>query len=117
MENCIRSLYNAKNLRSLTWTRDGALTSAILEALHHNLDLSEISINGNHVGNYDPALLLGLTRLQTISVIMPTAEVVNMLLHWVKISGERLRSLTLICKVCLVLSLEKKQIVNGLRKL
>ncbi|KAI0030157.1 hypothetical protein K488DRAFT_79788 [Vararia minispora EC-137] len=98
LEICARALRNAEQLRSLIWTRDSSLSSEILNALAQNAHLTQLSINGNPGRRYDPAQLLGLTRLRELTLIMPSRSVVDILTSWAAILSGNLRSLTLICK-------------------
>ncbi|KAF4613324.1 hypothetical protein D9613_010978 [Agrocybe pediades] len=91
-------LRNCTNLRACTWTRDGSLDSDILRVLHSCQNLEELELNGHNDGHYDPRLLLGFTHLRRISIIMPSAAVVSQLRPWLSLTGDTLRSLTLICK-------------------
>ncbi|KAF8065030.1 hypothetical protein FPV67DRAFT_166766 [Lyophyllum atratum] len=91
-------LRNCINLHACTWTRDGSLNSEILQALQISGTLQELEINGRSEDNYEPALLLGFTRLTRISLIMPSGPVVNRLSPWMALTGSTLQSLTLICK-------------------
>lgn len=118
----LRGLRNCTNLRSCTWTRDGSLTSDILLALLNpsqsstrrssfpslltpGHQLRELEINGHHSNLYDPKLLLNFKWLERICIIMPTAEVVQILEEWVKVVQESLKSLDVICKVFLIFNL------------
>jgi len=118
----LRGLRNCTNLRSCTWTRDGSLTSDILLALLNpsqnstrrssfpslltpGHQLRELEINGHHSNLYDPKLLLNFKWLERICIIMPTAEVVQILEEWVKVVQESLKSLDVICKVSLIFNL------------
>ncbi|KAE9407959.1 hypothetical protein BT96DRAFT_743267, partial [Gymnopus androsaceus JB14] len=91
-------LKNCSNLQSCTWTRDRSLNSDILEALQSSQDLQELEINGHDDGNYDPQLLLRFTGLRKISLIMPSSSVISLMRPWLQITGDSLRSLTIICK-------------------
>ncbi|KAL1760814.1 hypothetical protein FB107DRAFT_245498 [Schizophyllum commune] len=93
-----RGLRNCKALRSCTWTRDGALTSGILEALQYCPALTTLEINGRSEYNYRIELLLGFRKLEEVTIIMPDAGVVNCLKTWLVYVGATLRRLTLICK-------------------
>ncbi|KZV67676.1 hypothetical protein PENSPDRAFT_611087 [Peniophora sp. CONT] len=97
-ESCIRGLQNARHLRAVTWTRDGSLTSEILQALAQCTELRSISMNGNSSGHYDPRELLNLTQLNSVSVVMPGSGVIDIFPSWMQVVGQKLRSLTLICK-------------------
>ncbi|PFH50858.1 hypothetical protein AMATHDRAFT_144018 [Amanita thiersii Skay4041] len=128
LHDVLQGLKNCANLRSCTWTRDGSLTSDILQALLCassgtallpsntpgpssslpsvlstrprlvNHGLRELEINGRDQGLYDRTLLLGFVALQRISLIMPTALVVSLLPTWTALNHKSLRTLTLICK-------------------
>lgn len=101
-------LKNCINLHACTWTRDGSLNSEILEALQSPQGLRELEINGRNESHYDPQLLLRFTALRKISLIMPSSSVVSLMRPWLQITGNSLRSLTIICKVILLtLSLHK----------
>lgn len=89
---------NCVNLRACTWTRDGSLNSDILRALQTSSSLQELEINGHDDGNYDPDLLKGFTGLNRISLIMPSAAVINRLASWIELTGDTLQTLMLICK-------------------
>jgi hypothetical protein len=97
----LRGLRNCVSLRACTWTRDGALNSAILRVLQASETLSELEINGHSDGHYDAAILVGFAHLRKVSLIMPSAKVVSRLPLWMTRTGPQLRSLTLICKVSL----------------
>ncbi|KAJ7246099.1 hypothetical protein B0H12DRAFT_1187360 [Mycena haematopus] len=97
-ELVLSGLRNCVNLRSCTWTRDGALNSAMLRVLQARDTLSELEINGHSDGHYDAAILEGFAHLQRVSVIMPSADVVGQLPLWMARTGSQLCSLTLICK-------------------
>ncbi|GLB39724.1 hypothetical protein LshimejAT787_0702340 [Lyophyllum shimeji] len=97
-ETVLRGLRNCTNLRACTWTRDGSLTSGILQALQTSGTLQELEINGRCENNYDPALLQGFTQLSRVVLIMPSAPVVGRLCPWMRLTGGTLQSLTLICK-------------------
>lgn len=121
----LRGLKNCINLRWCTWTRDGSLTSEILEALLCggsssfegqpepelltarplvNCKLRALEINGHDEGLYDRNLLLGFVGLERISLIMPTASVASLLPSWTLLNHAKLRSLTLICKASAVVT-------------
>ncbi|KAJ6462586.1 hypothetical protein C8R45DRAFT_1220543 [Mycena sanguinolenta] len=97
-ELVVCGLRNCVNLRSCTWTRDGALNSAMLRVLQECDNLAELEINGHSDGHYDAGVLGGFAHLQRVSVIMPSADVVGQLPLWMARTGPQLRSLTLICK-------------------
>lgn len=98
LQMCTRGIRNCVNLRSCTWTRDGSLHSCILESLGGCPQLHELEINGND-SEYNPTLLPRFSRLSKISLIMPSAHVLDIFPTWISITGETLRSLTITCKV------------------
>ncbi|KAJ6545360.1 hypothetical protein B0H19DRAFT_955195 [Mycena capillaripes] len=98
-ELVLKGLKNCVSLRACTWTRDGALNSAILRVLQACDPLVELEVNGHSDGHYDAAILAGFARLRRVSLIMPSADVVGQLPRWMKRTGSQLRSLTLICKM------------------
>ncbi|KAJ7612273.1 hypothetical protein FB45DRAFT_1118185 [Roridomyces roridus] len=98
-ELVITGLQNCVNLRSCTWTRDGALNSGVLRVLQACATLEELEINGHSDGHYDALILQGFSHLRRISLIMPSADVVNQLAPWMNNTGASLSSLTLICKM------------------
>nr|GAT46998.1 predicted protein [Mycena chlorophos] len=91
------ALRNCTNLRSCTWTRDGALTSEILQVLSACDALRELEINGRSAGRYDPRLLASFRQIEKLSLIMPVLDVVRQLPRLVQTAT--LSSLTLICKM------------------
>ncbi|EGO01171.1 hypothetical protein SERLA73DRAFT_179271 [Serpula lacrymans var. lacrymans S7.3] len=95
---CPRGLTNCVNLKSCTWTRDGSLNSAILEALLRCSQLEELEINGNDSPSYSTAILPQFSNLRKISLIMPSISVLDILPSWLSVTNETLRNLTLICK-------------------
>ncbi|KAJ7758250.1 hypothetical protein B0H16DRAFT_1313889 [Mycena metata] len=98
-ELVVKGLRNCVSLRACTWTRDGALNSAVLAVLQASDTLLELEINGHSDGHYDAALLRGFAHLRRVSLIMPSADVVRQLQPWMASTGAQLRSLTLICKM------------------
>ncbi|KAF5389672.1 hypothetical protein D9757_004129 [Collybiopsis confluens] len=94
----IKALKHCVNLQTCIWTRDGSLNSGILEALQSSRQLQELEVNGHDQGNYDPNFLLNFTRLRRIQLIMPSASVISTLYPWLQLTGNSLRSLTIICK-------------------
>ncbi|PPQ99304.1 hypothetical protein CVT24_009172 [Panaeolus cyanescens] len=98
LNHVLRGLKNCANLGACTWTRDGSLNSDILETLTHCSEIRELEFNGHNEGNYDPRLLLSFTKLNRISIIMPSGPVLAQLKPWLSVTGSTLRSLTLICK-------------------
>lgn len=95
---CTRGIRNCVNLRSCAWTRDGSLESTILLALQQCPQLEELEINGKDSGYYDPTILARFSRLSRISLIMPSAQVIDVLPSWISATGPTLRNLTMICQ-------------------
>lgn len=98
LQLCTKGIRNCINLRSCTWTRDGSLHSCVLESLVSCQQLHELEINGND-SEYSPTLLIQFSRLSKVSLIMPSAHVLDIFPTWISVTGETLRSLTIICKV------------------
>jgi hypothetical protein len=94
----LRGIRNCVSLQACTWTRDGSLNTAILDALLTLNTLRELQINGNSQGHYTPDKLSEFKSLQSITVIMPNVKVMQAFPKWMEVTGSRLRSLTLICK-------------------
>ncbi|KAJ7349851.1 hypothetical protein DFH08DRAFT_958799 [Mycena albidolilacea] len=84
-ELVLAGLKNCVNLCTCTWTRDGALNSAVLRVLQASDTLAELEINGHSDGP---------TRASSRA----SADVVGRMSTWVARTGPQLRSLTLICK-------------------
>ncbi|KAK2460845.1 hypothetical protein APHAL10511_007315 [Amanita phalloides] len=129
-DDVLQGLKNCVNLHRCTWTRDGSLTSEILQALlsasanveqrcetrevsgecneqsivQENRNLRELEINGHDEGLYDRTLLLGFVGLKRISLIMASAAVVSLLPMWTSLNHNTLRRLTLVCKVSSVVT-------------
>ncbi|KAH7883024.1 hypothetical protein F5I97DRAFT_1901313 [Phlebopus sp. FC_14] len=97
LDLCARGIRNCVNLRSCAWTRDGSLHSTVLESLRDCPQLQELEINGNS-SEYDPAILTQFDRLNKISLIMPSAQVLGVLPSWISMTGVTLKSLNIICK-------------------
>ncbi|KDQ18363.1 hypothetical protein BOTBODRAFT_185011 [Botryobasidium botryosum FD-172 SS1] len=98
-DDCIRALKNCVNLRTCTWTRDGTLTTPIIQALHALPHLEEVELNGASQGRYDPESLKGLLRLQRLRLIMPSWDLLHFVLPaWISNIGTNLRVLTIISK-------------------
>ncbi|KAG2134800.1 hypothetical protein DEU56DRAFT_404161 [Suillus clintonianus] len=95
---CIRGIRNCVNLRSCAWTRDGSLESPILLALQQCSQLTELEINGHDSGYYNPNILAQFSKLSRISLIMPSAQVIEVLPSWISATGPTLRNLTMICQ-------------------
>ncbi|KAJ7758286.1 hypothetical protein B0H16DRAFT_1885299 [Mycena metata] len=62
-ELVVKGLRNCVSLRACTWTRDGALNSAVLAVLQASDTLLELEINRHSDGHYDAALLRGFAHL------------------------------------------------------
>ncbi|KAF9238049.1 hypothetical protein BU15DRAFT_48001 [Melanogaster broomeanus] len=97
LQLCAKGIRNCVNLTSCTWTRDGSLHSAVLEALRDCPQLRELEINGN-TSQYNPILLSQFSHLSKISLIMPSAQVLDIFPSWISVTGATLRSLMIICK-------------------
>lgn len=99
MSDVEQGIRNCINLRSCHWTRQGSLTNEIIQALQTCQVLTELEINGSLDWDVNAAALLKFDSLRRISLIMPTAAVVDLLNPWFERTGEHPRSLTMICKV------------------
>lgn len=104
LEHTITGLGNCTNLRSCTWTRDGSITDEILNALASLPNLCDLELNGHDSMYYHHKFLRQFTQLQRISVIMPSLDVVLSVRDMVFDSGDKLKSLTMTCKVRPLLS-------------
>ena len=93
---CLHGLRNCINLRAFHWTRDGSLSTSILQTLNSLPSLCELEINGHSDGYYDPTTLLQFTRLRKITLILPGSKIVNLLPAWTACMAGTLRHLTLI---------------------
>ena len=99
-EAAISAIRNLCNLYSCIWTRDGTMKSQMLDDVKDYCPkLRELEINGRHKWNYGPDQLLLFSRLEKITLLMPSSDVTNELVKWCRSNGENLRELTLICKV------------------
>ncbi|EMD36761.1 hypothetical protein CERSUDRAFT_65561 [Gelatoporia subvermispora B] len=98
LDHCLNGLRNCINLQSCAWTRDGSLTSEILETLVDFPHLSALDFNGRDGWDYDHRILPRFTHLQHLSIIMPSSRVVGILPSWLGATGATLKHLTLICK-------------------
>jgi hypothetical protein len=99
---CLHGIDNCVNLRHCIWTRDGSLRSELLHHLSRCNQLKSLTINGHHGNFYDPRLIMQLPVLENISLIMPSGPVLDALASWATRACDRVRSITLICKVCQV---------------
>lgn len=95
----LQAIRNCVNLRSCTLTRDGSLSNDILLTLQQAEHLVELEINGHNFFYFKPGLLPDFTHLRKISLIMPSAEVLNVLPIWARNTASTLRHLTLLCQV------------------
>lgn len=93
---CLRGLQNCANLSSFLWTRDGSLSTPVLDTVHQLSNLTELEINGHSDGFYDPAVLLSFTALRKITLILPGSRVMDLLSTWASRVAITLRHLTLI---------------------
>ncbi|KAF4603330.1 hypothetical protein EYR38_003743 [Pleurotus pulmonarius] len=91
LDNCI-------NLQRCIWTRDGSLNNDILKSLSAHQQLQSLTINGHSARFYDARCLLDIRGLRDICVIMPSAEVVRVLVEWAELNANTLRGLEIICK-------------------
>lgn len=99
-----QGIRNCINLISFTWTRDGTLSNEILEALRECTQLKALEINGHNEGYYNTDILSRFGGIRKISLIMPSAAVIQALEPWLKLTGGSLRSLTLICKATTIIT-------------
>ncbi|KDQ56764.1 hypothetical protein JAAARDRAFT_36253 [Jaapia argillacea MUCL 33604] len=98
LANCTQGIKNCTNLIRCTWTRDGSLSSRVLESLLECPALEDLEINGHHNWQYDPQILWRFKNVSKVSLIMPSGPVIDVLPWWIKETRLRLRCLTLICK-------------------
>lgn len=96
---CLSAISHCINLRSCVWTRDGSLTTPILKTLATCPQLKELTINGHSEGHYHPEVLQGLTRLKSLTIIMPSPAIFSLLPAWSEVLGQTLNHFSLICKV------------------
>jgi len=94
---CTKGLENCVQLRCCTWTRDGSLTSHILQGLGRCPELTDISINGRHSGHYEPGDLLQLRHLHKILLIFPSIPLLEILPSWFQVTGKSITGLGLTC--------------------
>jgi hypothetical protein len=95
------ALGHCVNLLSCSWTRDGSLTTAIIERLAGLEKLRSLEINGRPGpwGAWVPQDLLLFRRLRSLTLIMPVQAVVDALPTWASQSAEGIEGLVIICKV------------------
>ena len=98
LEHCLAGIRNCHNLRACTWTRHGSLTSSVLETLADSARLQELEINGENTGFYDPKILPRFSHLRKLSLIMPSAAVISVLLAWTRNTSQTLNHLSVVCK-------------------
>lgn len=85
IETVLGGISNCTRLESCTWTRDGTLSTEVLEALQRLPHLEELEINGHSHGNYDSEVLVGFRELRRIKLIMPEGVVVHgVLRRWIE---------------------------------
>lgn len=96
--SCVAALSRCKSLRSCVWTRDGSLSSPIIETLAACPKLEDLTINGHSGGHYSPHLLLKISILKRLTIIMPSASIISVLPSWTRTLGQTLRHFSLICK-------------------
>ncbi|KAJ7678640.1 hypothetical protein B0H17DRAFT_1078284 [Mycena rosella] len=73
----LSGLKNCVNLKSCTWTRDGALNSAILSVLQASNTLAELEINGHSDGHYDARILADFSHLRNLTLICKMSPLVT----------------------------------------
>lgn len=113
-KDCVKAIDNCVNLTACTWTRDGSLKDATLEALSRHPYLHTLEINGHHNWfvnlwhmvsislpsrrNYDPELLTNFSHLRKLSIIMPSTETVQVIPACIQRNRATLEAFTVICK-------------------
>lgn len=83
----IQVILQAVNLRDLLWTRKGALTDRVFEAIKTLKHLRSFELNAHtnlSPGSWDAEHLLGLPRLQSLSLILPDRKIASMLPEFFK---------------------------------
>ncbi|CUA78431.1 hypothetical protein RSOLAG22IIIB_13141 [Rhizoctonia solani] len=95
-----QAVSNCVNLRSCSWTRDGTLSTRMLQALAGLNSLKELEINAKPgaFGAWVPEDLLAFQGLQRLTLIMPARSVVEILPEWSAKNRDTLESLVIICK-------------------
>ena len=96
---CLQALRNCINLESCTWTRDGALSTEMLQILSQAQRLTELELNGRNEWRYDQTVLCHFKHLTKITLIMPSGPVAGILPQWTAATARTLKNLTLICRV------------------
>jgi hypothetical protein len=112
----VKALHNCVNLEACTWTRDGSLTTEIIQALQQCQWLEELQINGNSSGHYNPCQLWHFNSLMSITLIMPSGAVIRSMQTWLGDVEKQLKSLTLICKVTTFI-LDRSSLISSLASL
>jgi hypothetical protein len=95
---CARGLENCVQIRCCALTKDGSITFNVLKSLGKCPELTDIAINGNHSGLYEPGDLLQLLHLHKISLIGPTRPILEILPTWFQATGKSLTTLALMCE-------------------
>ncbi|CAE6524884.1 unnamed protein product [Rhizoctonia solani] len=95
-----RAVSNCINVRSCAWTRDGTLSTRVLQGLAGLDSLKELEINAKPgaFGAWVPEDLLAFRGLQSLTLIMPARSVVELLPEWSAKNKDTLESLVVICK-------------------
>ncbi|CAE6408103.1 unnamed protein product [Rhizoctonia solani] len=95
-----QAISNCLNLRSCSWTRDGSLSTSMIQELASLNSLKELEINAKPgaFGAWVPEDLLGFRNLQSLTLIMPARSVVELLPAWCRENKDTLESLVIICK-------------------
>ncbi|GAA6001163.1 hypothetical protein JCM10207_007439 [Rhodosporidiobolus poonsookiae] len=81
-ELAIRMLANCKNVEELVWTRKGALTDRVFEAITALPRLRHFELNAHtnlSPGSWDADHLLNLPPLRSLSLILPDRNIANIL--------------------------------------
>jgi hypothetical protein len=91
-----RAIRNCVNLRSCAWTRFGTLNGAIIKALQ-SCPITEFEFNADPGRNYVPTQLLVFDKLESLKLVLPGRPMDDILVDWVKVIGNTLRSLSIIC--------------------
>ncbi|CAE6535072.1 unnamed protein product, partial [Rhizoctonia solani] len=102
-----QAISNCVNLRSCSWTRDGTLSTRMLQELAGLESLKELEINAKPgaFGAWFPEDLLAFRGLQSLTLIMPARSIVELLPAWSAENKDTLESLVVICKDALAQAL------------
>ncbi|CAE7131780.1 unnamed protein product [Rhizoctonia solani] len=100
VELATQAISNCINLRSCSCTRDGTLSTRMLQGLAGLKSLKELEINAKPgaFGAWTPEDLLAFQGLQSLTLIMPARSVVELLPEWSAKNRDTLESLVIICK-------------------